>query len=177
MLKNLSEYNIKFEGLKQGIHSFEFTVDNTFFEKFDFFEFENSTIKVDLEFKKQSTMLVLKFIFSGTITVLCDRCLDPVDVDVEGEEKLIVKFGNEEYDQSDEILILPNHEYELNVGQYIYEFINISLPQKRIHFEGLCNQKVIGELDKIEQKDEINEDPRWSLLKDIKIKINKNGTS
>ena len=173
VLRNLSEYNIKFEGLKQGIHFYEFTVNNTFFEEFDSFEFEKSAIKVDLEFKKQSTMLVLTFTFSGSITVPCDRCLDEVDVDVDGEEKLIVKFGNEEYDQSDEILILPIHEYELNIASYIYEFIKVNLPQKRIHFEGLCNQEVIDELEKIEQKNEIDDDPRWSSLKDINLNKNK----
>lgn len=169
MLKNLSEYNIKFEGLKQGIHFYEFIVDNTFFEQFDCFEFDKSSIKIDLEFKKQSTILVLTFIFAGTVSVPCDRCLDDVDVDVDGEEKLIIKFGNEEYDQSDEILILPIHEYELNVAKYIYEFINVNLPQKRAHFDGLCNQNVIDELEKIEKKQEIDDDPRWSSLKDINL--------
>jgi uncharacterized metal-binding protein YceD (DUF177 family) len=173
VLRNLSAYNIKFEGLKQGVHFFEFFVDNTFFEEFDSFEFEKSAIKVDLEFKKQSTMLVLTFVFTGEITVPCDRCLDAVDVAVDGEQKLVVKFGNEDYDQNDEILILPVHEYELNVAKYIYEFIHVNLPQKRVHFEGLCNQKVIDELEKIEQKNEIDEDPRWASLKDINLNKNK----
>lgn len=173
MLRNLSEYNIKFEGLKQGVHFYEFVVDNAFFEEFDAFEFKKSIIYVDLEFKKQSTMLVLTFKFAGTITVPCDRCLDDVDVEVDGEEKLVVKFGNEEYDQTDEILILPIHEHELNVATYVYEFLNINLPQKRVHLDGLCNQQVISELEKIEKKNEIDEDPRWSSLKDINLNKNK----
>ncbi len=172
-MRSLSEYIIKFEGLKQGTHFYEFNVGNKFFEEFDCFEFEKSAVKVDLEFKKQSTMMVLTFNFGGTITVPCDRCLDEVDVDVEGEEKLIVKFGNEAYDETDEILVLPQHEHEINVAKYIYEFININLPQKRIHFEGLCNQDVIDELEKIEQKQEIDDDPRWSTLKDINLNKNK----
>ena len=172
-MRSLSEYIIKFEGLKQGIHFYEFNVDNKFFEEFDCFEFEKSFFKIDLEFEKQSTLLLLRFNFMGTITVPCDRCLDEVDVDIDGEAKLVVKFGNEDYDQSDEILILPMHEYELNVAQYIYEFINVNLPQKRAHFEGLCNQDVIDELEKIEQKTEIDADPRWSGLKDINLNKNK----
>ena len=131
-MRSLSEYIIKFEGLKQGIHFYEFNVDNSFFEEFDCFEFEKSSFKIDLELKKQSRMMVLTFNFSGTIVVPCDRCLDDVDVDVDGEEKLIIKFGNEEYVQVDEILILPEHEYQLNVAKYIYEFINVNLPQKRL---------------------------------------------
>ena len=117
--------------------------------------------------------MVLTFNFSGTIVVPCDRCLDDVDVDVDGEEKLIIKFGNEEYVQVDEILILPEHEYQLNVAKYIYEFINVNLPQKRVHFEGLCNQDVIDELEKVEQKKEIDDDPRWATLKDINLNKNK----
>lgn len=172
-MRSLSEYIIKFEGLKQGTHFYEFNVDNKFFEEFDCFEFEKSAFKIDLEFKKQSTMMVLLFNITGTIVVPCDRCLDNVEVDVEGEEKLVVKFGNEEYDESDEILMLPVHEHEINIAKYIYEFINIHLPQKRIHTEGLCNQDVIDKLDEIEQKKEIDIDPRWSKLQDIKLNKNK----
>lgn len=172
-MRSLSEYIIKFEGLKQGTHFYEFNVDNKFFEEFDCFEFEKSSFKIDLEFEKRSTMMLLTFNFNGVITVPCDRCLDAVDIDVEGAEKLIAKFGNEEYDETDEILVIPEHEYELDVAKYIYEFININLPQKRVHFEGLCNQEVIDELEKVEQKTEIDVDPRWATLKDINLNKNK----
>lgn len=172
-MRSLSEYIIKFEGLKQGTHFYEFVVDNKFFEEFDCFEFEKSSFKVDLEFEKQSTMMLLTFNFKGTITVPCDRCLDEVDVSVEGEEKLIAKFGNEIFNETDEILVIPEHEHELNVAKYIYEFINLNLPQKRTHLDGLCNQDVINELEKVAQKKEIKIDPRWSTLQDIKLKKNK----
>lgn len=170
-MKGLSEYIIHFEGLKQGTHYFEFNVDNKFFGEFDCEEFEKSSFKIDLEFVKQSTMLLLKFNFKGTVTVPCDRCLDMVDVAVEGEENLIVKFGNEMYEETEDILILPVHEHELDVSKYIYEFINLNLPQKRVHTEELCNQEVIKELEKIEQKKEII-DPRWSALQDINLNKN-----
>lgn len=168
-MRVLSEYIIQFEGLKQGTHFFEFDVDNKFFEEFDCFDYEYSSFKVNLEFTKQSTMLLLKFEFDGFISVPCDRCLDEVDIDVEGEEKLIVKFGNEPYDETEEILVLPNHEYELNVAKYIYEYIQVAMPFKRVHDEGECNQEVIKALERVEQKQEKEVDPRWSSLKDIKI--------
>lgn len=172
-MRTLSEYTIKFEGLKQGTHFYEFEVDNRFFEEFDYLDYERSAFKIDLEFIKQSTMMLLKFNFKGTITVPCDRCLDEVDVDVEGEENLIVKFGNEIYEDTEDILVLPVHEHELNVAAYIYEYIQVNIPQKRVHAEGLCNQDVIKELEKVEQKKEMDIDPRWSTLQDIKLKKNK----
>jgi len=170
-LKGLSEYTIQFESLKQGTHYFEYSIDNKFFGEFDCEEFEKSSFKIDLEFMKQSTMLLLKFNFKGTITVPCDRCLDLVEIAVDGEEKLIIKFGNEMYEETEDILILPIYEYKLNVAKYIYEFINLNLPQKRVHPTGLCNQEVIKELEKIEQKKEII-DPRWSALQGINLNKN-----
>ena len=177
-MKRLNEYNIKFEGLKQGTHFFEFYLDETFFEEFDCLEYEAPAFSVGLAFEKQSTIMILTFDFMGTISVPCDRCLDEVEIEVSGEERLIVKFGNEQYDETDEILMLPIHEYELNVAQHIYEFIQINMPQKRIHSEGLCNQKVIQKLNgvapiaiKIEEKTEV--DPRWASLQDIKLNKNK----
>jgi uncharacterized metal-binding protein YceD (DUF177 family) len=171
-LRGLSEYLIGFEGLKQGTHFYEFNVDNKFFEEFDCKEFNKSTFKVELEFVKQSTMMLLKFNFKGIIAVPCDRCLDIVDITVKGEEKLIIKFGNELYEETDEILILPIHEHELNVAKYIYEFINLNLPQKRTHPKGLCNKGVIKEFEKLEKKNDIEVDPRWSTLQNINLKKN-----
>jgi len=173
-LRALSEYIIKFEGLKQGTHFFEFDVDTKFFEEFDCDEFKKATFKVDLEFEKQSTMMLLNFDFLGTITVPCDRCLDDVDVDVFGEEKLIVKFGSESYQETEEIMVLPDSAFEINLAPNIYEYIMVNIPQKRVHFEGLCNQDVIDELEKVEQKgnpdsDQDDIDPRWSTLKDINL--------
>lgn len=168
-MRTLSEYIIQFEGLKQGTHFFEFELDNLFFEEFDCTEFEKSTFKVDLEFIKQSTMMLLNFNFTGTVTVPCDRCLDEVDVEVEGEEKLIVKFGNEAFQETEEILVLPENEHEINVAENIYEFILVNMPQKRVHAEGLCNQDVLDELDKVEFKEDNDIDPRWSTLKDINL--------
>jgi uncharacterized metal-binding protein YceD (DUF177 family) len=169
-LRALSDYIVKFEGLKQGTHYFEFDVDAKFFEEFDCTEFDDANFKVDLEFIKQSTMMLLNFDFSGSIKVPCDRCLDEVEIDVDGEEKLIVKFGDELYQETEEILILPDNAHEINVAANIYEYLMVNMPQKRVHFEGLCNQAVIDELEKIEEKEENDEiDPRWSGLKDINI--------
>jgi len=180
-MNNLSEFNIKFEGLKQGTHFYEFYVDNAFFEEFDSFDYKDSAIAVGLEFEKQSTIMVLTFDFLGTFMVPCDRCLDDVEVEVSGEEKLIVKFGNEDYDDTEEILMLPIHEFELNVAKHIYEFINVNMPQKRIHDEGLCNSEVIKKLDGVapaandieSENNEIDVDPRWASLRDIKLNKNK----
>lgn len=172
-MRGLSQYIIQFEGLKEGTHFFEFNLDNSFFEEFDCFDFVRATFKVELEFIKQSSMLLLNMDFAGQITVPCDRCLDEVDIEVEGKDGLIVKFGNELYDETEEIVVIPFNQYEINIAKYIYEFIEVNIPQKRVHDEDLCNNDVIAALEKVEQKKEIDIDPRWAKLKEIKLKKNK----
>jgi len=49
-MKDLKEYNIQFVGLKEGNHLFEYTVDNKFFEAFNFNEYESSSIEIALIF-------------------------------------------------------------------------------------------------------------------------------
>ena len=53
-MKDLKGFNIPFVGLKQGNHAFEYEIDNTFFEAFDFDEFHNSQVKVHLDFLKKN---------------------------------------------------------------------------------------------------------------------------
>ena len=163
-MKVLKDYTIQFVSLKLGTHFFEYEVDNKFFEEFDYFEFLDATFKVELAFEKQSTMMLLNFNFSGEITVPCDRCLEDLNIAIEGEEKLIVKFGDEPYDGTDDIVILPENAYEINVAQYIYEFIEVNIPQKRAHDEDECDVEAIKKLNEYKVKSNDKIDPRLSGL-------------
>lgn len=166
-MKSLKDFTINFVGLKQGTHNFDYEIDNKFFKEFDFDDFSKANFRIALLFEKQSTLMQLTFSFKGNVTVPCDRCLDDVDIPVEGEERLIVKFGNEESD-NEEILVLPEQEYQINVAQYIYEFIEIHIPQKRVHPEGECNIEVVNKLEELSKNNTNNIDPRWGKLNELK---------
>jgi len=167
-LKALSEFNIQFESLKQGTHFFEFDVDNAFFELFNYEEFTSSQFHIDLKFTIQSSMMLFDFDINGKIKVPCDRCLEDVTLPIISKNNLIVKFGEVENNDSEEIVILPHNEYQINIAPFIYEYILVNIPQKKIHIKGQCNKQMIEKLEKIEQKKEINEDPRWSILNKLK---------
>jgi uncharacterized protein len=130
---------------------------------------------------KQSGMLALTFQFKSQVLVECDRCLNENFIPVNGEQKLIVKFGEErEHDpkDDDEVLVLPPSETELNIAQYIYEYMNLLLPYQKIPCEllnnkKLCNQEVIQKLNQfqaIEKEAETTTDPRWDALKSLSKK-------
>lgn len=127
------DFLVQFSGLKLGEHQFEYIIENDFFNMFDYAEFNSTNIKVDLTLLKKTTMLELEFHHKGTVNVPCDQTNEDFDLPIEGTLKLFVKFGEEFNDDSEDLLILPFAEFQLNVKQYIYEMIALSVPYKRVH--------------------------------------------
>jgi hypothetical protein len=61
-----------FIGLKLGKHHFEYQISNAFFEIFDYNEYQDSNIKVNVVLEKKSTLLELSFKHKGVVNVPCD---------------------------------------------------------------------------------------------------------
>lgn len=174
VMKNLKAYLIQFSGLKIGKHQFDYQLDNSFFEHFNYDDFNNVDIKVDLILEKKNTMLELNFKHKGVVNVPCDLTNEPFDLPVKSKLKLIVNFGDSFNDENEELLILPHGEFQVDVSQYIYEMVVLSVPFKRIHpgvKDGTLKTDVLDKLDKLspkeENKEEENIDPRWENLKKL----------
>lgn len=174
-MNNLKEYLIPFVGLKIGKHQFDYQIDNTFFKNFDYDEFNDASVKVNIVLEKKSTMLELDFKHKGTVNVPCDVSGEEFDFPIKGKLKLLVKFGDAFNDENEELLILPHGEFQVNVAQYIYESIVLSVPLRRVHpgvKDGTLSE-VVEKLESLapkenkteEQKDDI--DPRWENLKKL----------
>ena len=171
-MKLANQFLIPFVGLKLGKHQFEFEINNTFFDRFDFKEYENSAVKVSLVLEKKATVLELNFKQSGTVTVPCDQTNEIFDLPIKAKLKLIVQFGEAFNDDNEALLILPHGEFQIDVSQYIYEMIVLSVPLKRIQKikkeSGLLIEN--SENSKNENSKSIsnqNIDPRWDKLKQL----------
>jgi hypothetical protein len=91
-MKEFKEFVISFIGLKEGEHRFEYQIDSTFFDAFNYDEYEKASIIVDLVFVKKTTMLELSFSYQGTVEVPCDLTGELFDLKTKGNLSLIVKF-------------------------------------------------------------------------------------
>ena len=174
-MKQLKEFTIKFVGLKLGEHCFEYQIDNKFFEHFEYDEFNDASIKAKVNLNKKTTLLELNFEIFGTVNVNCDLTNEPFNQDIKSQFNLVVKFGEDYNDENDEILIIPHGEYEINISQYLYELIVLSVPSKRIHpgvKDGTLKSDILEKLEELSpQGKETNElediDPRWNILKKL----------
>ena len=176
-MKQLNEYLISFVGLKLGKHQFEYQISNAFFENFEYTEFENSNIKVNVVLEKKSTMLELNFKHKGTVNVSCDLTNEMFDQPIKGKIKLIVSFGEEFNNDNDELLILQHGEHQIDISQYVYEMIVLSVPLKRVHpgiKDGSLKTPALDKLNELTVKEkkkiiiqEEDTDPRWDKLKKL----------
>lgn len=169
-MKVLKEYVIPFVGLKEGVHDYSFEVDDKFFERFDYSDVNLGNIHVEVSMEKQDRMLIFNFSIQGHVIIPCDRCLVKMEYPVKGTERLIIKFGLERKEETEEILIIPETESHIDISGFIYEYIMLLLPFRRVHPEGDESCKNIV-TDKLNQHTAPEEDPRWEALKGLKKNI------
>ena len=169
-MKVLKEYMIPFVGLKEGMHDYSFEVRDSFFESFEYSEIKRGKVNVKVSLERQERMLIFEFEIKGYVNIDCDRCLNEMEYPVEGNERLIVKFGQELREESEEIMVIPETDSHIDISTFIYEYIVLMLPYKRVHPEGdeACSNEVV---DMIDKQASIEEDPRWDALKGLKDKL------
>ncbi len=165
-----AKYDVEFKGLKEGLHEFEFEVQDKFFEHFDQELANSGIVKIIVELEKRSSFMKLLFKINGWIELDCDRCLEKYRQSIENRAEVFVKFGENEYEDSEIIWLLPG-EHSINLAQLIYEYIVLSIPIRHIHpdieGENGCDPAMLEELKKYVIKEEIKKtaDPRWAALK------------
>ncbi len=130
----LNRYKIVFNGLSLGEHAYRFRVDDDFWAAFEGSEIGRGTADVEVSLLRAASMLTLDFMIEAQVWVACDRCLEEFQLPVRYEGTLYVKFSEEEQGESDgEVMWIAPGEGELNLAQYIYESISLSLPYQRVH--------------------------------------------
>ncbi len=175
-MKEMKEFTIPFVGLKLGEHIFNFEIKNTFFEHFEYEEFNGAEVALEVLLNKKTTLMEFTLNFSGFVNVNCDLTNEPYDQEVKGDYHFVVKFGEEFNDEDEDLLILPHGSYQVNIQQYIYESIVLSLPAKRIHpgvKDGTLKSEILEKLEELSPKgsgesdENPDTDPRWDNLKKL----------
>jgi len=154
-MKPLKTYTIPFVGLKVGEHHFDYEIKQSFFEHFEYEDFNDANVKVDVILLKNTTLLELNFKISGTVNINCDITNEPFNQNINNEFDLVVNFGDEYNDENIDILVLPHGAYEINIQQYIYELIVLSVPIKRIHpgvEDGTLSSDILEKLKELSPK-------------------------
>ncbi len=168
-------YTVNIVGLSNAHHEFEFAVGNDFFSQYGTGLITEGSLIARVTLDKRETFIDAFFIINGWVKLVCDRSLEPFDFTVSTEKKLVFKYGDADQELSDEIIMIHRDTDSLELGQYIFEFITLEIPIKKLHpkFKDEEDDEAIeGKIiysSKTTSDDNGEEiDPRWEKLKKLK---------
>lgn len=177
--KEIRKYDVDILQLENKHYDFEFEGGEEFFKALEQDLISKGQFKAKVGLDKSSTMLQLNFDIQGTYELICDRSLDTFDEPFHSKEKQILKFGDKAEQLSDEIEIIPWDTATINVARFIFDFIGLTVPMKKLHprfraqvnedeEEDESNETLVYTSLQEQQEQEPEVDPRWEALKKLK---------
>ena len=178
VMNNKKEFEIPFVGLKPGIHVFEYRIQDKFFAEYDEQDFSECDVNVKLSLEKKQGFFQLKFEIVGSARVACDKCGNTITKNLWDEFQIIVKMVTDhelmnEQEEDPDVYYISHTESHLMVADWIYEFVNLSIPlQKKCKEEEFggeqCNLEVLAKLKKMEEDSQKDIHTVWKGLDKFK---------
>ncbi len=169
-----TKYDIAFKGLSEGEHEFDFQINDKFFEHFEGSLVENGEAEIKVILEKRSAFLKLRIKLKGWVELMCDRCLDNYKQKIKNKTEIFVKFGEEEFEDGENVIWILPEEHNINLAQIIYEYTMLSIPLRHVHpkkdGKRECNKEMLRNLKNYmhtEEEDEEQIDPRWEALRKL----------
>jgi len=169
-VKPHSEHTIDFAGLKDGLHTFNWTVGEAFFKEQGEQEFEHGSVEINATMDKSEALLVVNISTEGIVNVLCDHCNAPLDFPVTGKQRQIFQLNTTEDFDDEEMIGLDPSAHTIDLGHFIHECISLALPIRRVHPAGECDPEVDSALANYGpgHEEAHDPDPRWDALRKLK---------
>lgn len=170
-------YEIKIVGLSEGRHQFRFRIDDTFFDLFKSKTLHKGMVDVDVLLEKKTGLIDGTFQFKGTLSLVCDNCLDTLDYPVDFERIVVYKFSERpiksEQSLDPDIHYIHSKTEKISIQEELFDHIHLSIPM-RITCE-LASKSCSIDLKHFEREENQDETLQyWEQLKNLKTK---NGTS
>ena len=172
----VSAYSVNIVGLSNSIHHFDFEMGDEFFKKYGGELLSGGKFQANVTLNKHETFIEVDFSIQGTARLVCDRSLEEFDYPIEVNNMIVFKFGETDEELSDEIIMIHRDAVRLELGKYLFEFIGLAVPMKKLHpkFQDEDDDSEEGKIvytsgpsaTDSNEDDEI--DPRWNILKNLK---------
>lgn len=125
-------YSLPYLGMKDGLHKYHYKAGNDFFLTFEHSPITQGDFDITLEVDKRGHLSEFIFYIEGRVEAICDRCLADIRLPVQGKYILHGKISNEDTDD-DEIISIKPEQSHIDLSQYIYEMICLSLPLTNVY--------------------------------------------
>ena len=178
-MEKRSHYVIQFASLTLGQHEFTFQITDSFFQPIKESLINKADVEVKTILEKGVNNLQMFFHFTGNIHVACVRCLDEFDIELNEKKHMVVRqieSVKSEEEEEEDIISMPLTSTEINLAPHLYDYLNLMVPLSPVHpnkKDGTsgCNEESLKEMQKHLMDEETDHnDPRWEILKKLKLK-------
>jgi len=142
-----SEFRLPLKTIPEGVQEFEYHLGKQFFVNMESADIHDADLQVKLTVTHKHDIYDLAFKVTGTVTLICDRCLDDLIQPIEADYEIAVKYGDD-YSETDELLIIPESDNWLNVSYMIFDTASLAIPVKHVHPLGKCNRAMAAVLSR-----------------------------
>jgi len=134
---------IPIKGLASGVYTYVYLLEQPFLDQFENQDIREAQIKAAIAMDKQTGWIRLDVTLDGTVQRFCDRCLGDVTIPVTYHAPVMVKFTKTDVgEEGDETIILEPSAPELDLTQYLYDSVCVSLPLQSLHPQGQCDPEM-----------------------------------
>jgi uncharacterized metal-binding protein YceD (DUF177 family) len=137
-----NDYILTLKTLPQTETIFEFKLDNKFFAQHEYIDICGCSVDAKIVAKKRIADIELSFELKGFVTVICDRCLEEMNLPIKYQETVLVKFGKS-FDDSEDIIVIDENEGAFDVAWLLYEMVAAAVPPQHSHPFEKCNKEMI----------------------------------
>ncbi len=170
--KGMKKYLIDIFRMRNQLHQFEYEIDEVFFESFDQDLVNNGKLNAKIDLLKSDSFISMAIDLQGTVKLVCDRSLEEFNHKIEESNKVIFKYGEEEREIDHDVVMITHDTQQIDVGQYIFEFVSLAIPMKKLHPKYRESDEHTGSWvfssERNEDRETDQADPRWEQLKKLK---------
>lgn len=168
-METMDSYKVNLKSMTEGAVSHRsWVLEDAFFSAVGGAEIKQGNVNADVCIvSHQNDCWDVEMTLAGTVKVECDRCLGLMDQEIQANESLHVKLGDEANDDGEVITVAWNPG-ELDLAWYLYEAAALAIPIRHVHPEGACDEGVARYLGR--EGSEETADSRWSALTKLKVK-------
>ena len=154
---------IPLNGLTAGKNEFFIHAGKEFFESFENEEILDADLQIRILIEKSGRYIGVDCDIEGEVVVECDRCLDQLEMPIDEQVRLSIKFGEEEIselgqDNEREVIFVKEDDAELDMSQIVYDYACLALPMQRTHEPGECNPETMKYYNTVQTQDVEGED-------------------
>jgi len=131
-----NHYIIDLSRLPIGTHVFDIQLDNEFFAGLEKSEILSGEVVAKATLNLREEDYQLNMAVQGTVFVVCDRCLDPMPLEIDDEQEI--------YSEDEDVVERQKSKVEslLDFTWLAYEIVSINIPIVHCHQEGECNKQM-----------------------------------